>query len=121
MAQDEIDDSSEIEEHLYKVLVVGDFGVGEVVCVCVCVCVIMERPCLHIIYLFFLQTYFFLYNYTCGSRSLVWFNCFCVPLIALHHRRHPYHRHMARLLSITTVKGKVSIPNAWHCNNSVFT
>ena len=39
MAQDEIDDSSEIEEHLYKVLVVGDFGVGEVVCVCVCVCV----------------------------------------------------------------------------------
>lgn len=47
MAQDEIDDSSEIEEHLYKVLVVGDFGVGEVVSVCVCV--IMERPCLHII------------------------------------------------------------------------
>lgn len=36
MAQDEIDDSSEIEEHLYKVLVVGDFGVGEVVSVCVC-------------------------------------------------------------------------------------
>lgn len=29
MAEEELDLSAEIEEHLYKVLVVGDFGVGE--------------------------------------------------------------------------------------------